>query len=301
MKANLLTVCALFLAGFFVSAQGATATQTLELVKEEVSVRDRSLATTCMGKGRPTALLEAGFGDDAGIWMDVQLDIAAFTRVCAYSRAGLGGSDAVTEHRTIQDIVNDLDALLMNSPVAGPFVLVGHSIGGLIVNMYVHQKPEQVAGMVFVDSSHPDQQAGFQSVRPPKLNAAWTTFDASGTSPENWDITAATTQGETVYVEPGSLEDLPVVVLTADTNLVNKEQVTWIKENVWSGFNEDMLLAENRVWAGLQKQYAALSNNSRHVTVEGSTHYIYIDNPEVVIDAVRRVVEAIRTGAPLER
>ena len=62
--------------------------------------------------------------------------------------------------------MNDLDALLINSPVEGPFVLVGHSIGGLIVNMYAHQKSEQVVGMVLVDSSHPDQQAGFQSVRP---------------------------------------------------------------------------------------------------------------------------------------
>ncbi len=132
------------------------------------------------------------------------------------------------------------------------------------------------------------------------MNAALTAFEASNASPENWDITAATTQGETVYAAPGSLGDLPVVVLTADTDLVDEGEVAWVKENVWSGYDEDIALAVSRVRAGLQEQYAALSSNSRHVTVEGSTHYIQLDNPEVVIAAVRQVVEAVRTGTPLE-
>lgn len=301
MKASLLTICALCFAASAVSAQEVATAPTLELAKEKVDVGDRDLSVTCMGRGSPTVMLEAGFGDDAAVWMKVQLGAAAVSRVCAYSRAGPGESDAVTERRTIQDVVNDLNALLMSSPVEGPFVLVGHSIGGLIVNMYAHQKPEQVVGMVLVDSSHPDQQAGFQSVRPPELNAAWAVFDASNASPENWDATAGTMQGETVYAAPGSLGNLPVVVLTADTDLVNEQEVAWVRENVWSGFNEDIALAEGQVWAALQEQYATLSNNSRHLTVEGSTHYIYIDNPEVVVDAVRQVVEAFRTGAPLEQ
>ncbi len=166
MKAILLTLCVLCFVASAVSAQEVTTAPTLELVKENVEVGDRSLAVTCMGNGSPTITLEAGFGDDAGVWMDVQLGVAAFTRVCAYSRAGLGGSDAVTERRTIQDVVNDLDSLIVNGSFEGPFVLVGHSIGGLIVNMYTHQKPEQVVGMVLVDSSHPNQKLEFQSVRP---------------------------------------------------------------------------------------------------------------------------------------
>lgn len=147
MKASLLTVCALCFVASAVSAQKVATAPALELVKEKVDAGDRDLSVTCMGEGSPTVILEAGLGDDAGVWMDVQLDIAAFSRVCAYSRAGLGESDAVTERRTIQDVVNDLNTSLMNSPVEGPFVLVGHSIGGLIVNMYAHQKPKQVVGM----------------------------------------------------------------------------------------------------------------------------------------------------------
>ena len=88
MKANLLTVCAPCFVASAVSAQEVTTASTLELVKENVEVGDRSLAITCMGNGSPTVMLEAGFGDDAGVWLDVQLGAAAFTRVCAYSWAG---------------------------------------------------------------------------------------------------------------------------------------------------------------------------------------------------------------------
>ena len=266
---------------------------------EQINVGNRNLAVTCRGEGQPTVVLESGLGDDGGVWANIELQpkIAAFSKVCAYSRAGLGESDPAPGQRTVQDVVDDLAALLADSSMDGPFVLVGHSIGGLIVNMYAHQHPQQIAGLVFVDSSHPNQGREFRKVRPEALNDA---FDTHNTSLENWDLLEAVKQGETEYMQSGSLGDKLVVVLTADTSLVDQETIDWTKENIWAGYNEDIYRAEKEVWKGLQEQYAGLSSNIRHTEIRGSSHYIQLDNPEVVVEAVRQVVEAVRTGKPLE-
>ena len=265
---------------------------------KQVKVGNRKLAVTCMGEGQPTVVLESGLGDDASIWADLQPEIATFTRVCAYSRAGLGESDPAPGQRIVQNVVDDLEALLADSSMKSPFVLVGHSIGGLVVNMYAHQRPRQVAGLVFVDSSHSNQEEEFRKVFPTALNEA---FDLHETPPENWDSLAARKQGETKYMQPGSLANKPIVVLTADTSLLDQETIDWTKENIWAGYNEDIDRAGTEVWKGLQKQYAELSSHTRHTVVRGSLHYIQRDKPEAVVEAVRQVVEAIRTGNPLSQ
>lgn len=107
------------------------------------------------------------------------------------------------------------------------------------------------------------------------------------------------TDGETNYLDPGSLGDKPVVVLTADTTLLAVEDINWVKANIWPKHNEDVARAENRVWKDLQEQYGELSSDSRHEVVKGSSHYVQFDYPEVVVEAIRQVVEAVRTGKPL--
>ncbi len=265
---------------------------------KQVSVGNRNLAVACLGDGQPTVVLESGFGDDAGAWTSPELQpkIATFSKVCAYSRAGLGESDPAPGQRTVQDVVNDLAALLADSSMDGPFVLVGHSIGGLLINMYAHQRPHRAAGLVFVDSSHPNQGGEFRKALPTALNDA---FDLHGTPPENLDSLEARKQGETDDMRSGSLGNEPAVVLTADTTLVDRAAIDWTKENIWVGYNEDVDRAEKTVWKGLQEQYAGLSNNARRTEVRGSSHYIQHHNPGVVVEAIRQVVEAVRTGEPL--
>ncbi len=269
-----------------------------EKIVQQVSMGNRNLSVTCMGEGQPTVVLESGLGDDAGIWANTELQpkIAAFSKVCAYSRAGLGESDPAPGQRTVQDVIDDLEALLADSSMKGPFVLIGHSIGGLIVNMYAHQHPQQVAGLILVDSSHPNQEGELRKVLPRALNDA---FDKHKW-PENWDFLAAGNQGETEYIQPGSLTDKPVVVLTADTSLLDQEDIDWTKENIWAGYNEDVARVEKEMWKGLQAQYTELSSNTRRTEIRGSSHYIQLDNPEVVVEAIRQVVEAVRTGQLLQ-
>ena len=100
-------------------------------------------------------VLESALGGSSLSWALVRSDVAKFTCACSYDRAGIGWSDADPMPRTAQRIVNELHTLLTNARTKGPYVLVGHSFGGLAVRLYAAQYPEEVVGMVLVDPTHP--------------------------------------------------------------------------------------------------------------------------------------------------
>ena len=124
-----------------------------------VDIGGRSLNIDCAGSGSPAVILESGGGGYGGYgWRMVQAEVAKFTTVCWYDRAGEGWSDPAPTARSSATIVHDLQELLQHAPVAGPYVLVGHSIGGEYVRIFTAKFPAEVAGVVLVDSSHPDQR-----------------------------------------------------------------------------------------------------------------------------------------------
>ncbi len=124
-----------------------------------VDVGGRSLNIDCAGSGSPAVILESGGGGYGGYgWREVQAGVAKFTTVCWYDRAGEGWSDPAPTARNSATIIHDLHELLQRAPVAGPYVLVGHSIGGEYVRVFTAQYPAEVAGVVLVDSTHPDQR-----------------------------------------------------------------------------------------------------------------------------------------------
>ena len=124
-----------------------------------VDVGGRSLNINCAGSGSPAVILESGGGGYGGYgWRNVQAEVAKFTTVCWYDRAGEGWSDPAPTARSSATIIHDLQELLQRAPVAGPYVLVGHSIGGEYVRIFTSKFPSEVAGVVLVDSSHPDQR-----------------------------------------------------------------------------------------------------------------------------------------------
>src|ERR671917_1180767 len=124
---------------------------------EMVDVGTHSLHINCFGEGSPTVILEAASGGMSAHWVRVQQQLAKTTRVCAYDRAGLGWSEPGPEPRDARQVSGELQALLEGAGIEGPYVLVGHSYGGLYARMYAARYSEEVAGVVLVDSSHPEQ------------------------------------------------------------------------------------------------------------------------------------------------
>src|SRR5215212_2317362 len=124
---------------------------------EMVNVNGRLMHINCMGEGGPTVILEAANLGMSAHWVRVQQQLAKSTRVCAYDRAGMGWSEPSPEPRDAKQISSELHALLKSAGTEGPYVLVGHSYGGLYARMYAARYPKQVAGVVLVDSSHPEQ------------------------------------------------------------------------------------------------------------------------------------------------
>lgn len=127
-----------------------------------VDIGGYRLHINCTGNsenGKPTVVLEAGLGGSSLDWSLVQPEVAKFSRVCSYDRGGHGWSDESPHPRTSKYIVQELHELLLQTGEVGPFVLVGHSFGGINVRLFANAYPEQVAGIVLVDSSHEDQNS----------------------------------------------------------------------------------------------------------------------------------------------
>jgi len=122
-----------------------------------VDVGGYKMHINCTGQGSPTVVLAAGTADFSTTWVYVQPEVAKLTRVCAYDRAGLGWSEASPLPRTAGTTVAELHALLVNAKIPSPYVLVGHSLGGLHMRLYAHNYPDEVVGLILVDSLHEDQ------------------------------------------------------------------------------------------------------------------------------------------------
>src|SRR5215213_3235164 len=157
----------------FTQAQTATPAAPGALV----DIGDRSLFLSCSGTGNPTVILESGLNDTAAVWSAVQGEVARTTRVCSYDRANVpgGASDpsdpmaSTPRLRPASDLVADLHALLAAGAVPGPYVLVGHSVGGLLVRLYAATYPEEVVGVVLVDATHEDNWVRLEEEIGPEL------------------------------------------------------------------------------------------------------------------------------------
>ena len=266
------------------------------------------------GKQAPTVILDAGLGDTYTSWRKVQPQIAQFARVCSYDRAGLGYSDSSPRPRTSRDFAEELHTLLHNAGIHGPLILVGHSLGGYNVRLYASLYRSEVAGMVLVDSSHPEQQKRL----PPTLNdidAGWIREQEFlefvmpfgiprllGFCGSDAEVRAAECNFRNVHesiaelkaisqsaaqtATTGSLGDMPLAVLSSDPNTPQPD------------IPEDLVEPTNNAWQQMQKELAQLSTHSTHVIAKNSGHYIQLDRPDLVIEAVRSVVDHARQSPP---
>ncbi len=264
----------------------------------------RKMYLMCRGEGSPTVILEAGAGNDADTWDAVGLPpfseqtavlpgVAAFTRVCAYDRPGTlldferrSRSDSVPMPRTAGDVVADLHTLLTAAAIPGPYVLAGHSFGGLVARLYAATYSDEVVGLVLVDAVNEDYYAAMRAALTPEQWA-----EAAGLGEQvpqeladypdrerlDPDASAAEMR-EAAAASP--LLPLPLVVLTHG--------------RPWDWPAGYPVAALEGVWLPLQENLVALAPDGRLIVAEQSGHFIPGDQPDLVIDVIRQVVEAVR-------
>jgi pimeloyl-ACP methyl ester carboxylesterase len=264
----------------------------------------------CTGNGSPTVILDSGLGDTFLSWRKVQPQISQFVRVCSYDRAGLGYSDPSPRPRTSKVIAEELHALLQAAGVSPPYVLVGHSLGGYNVRLYQSLYPKEIVGIVLVDASHPDQENRF----PPELKNMEGTWQREAeflayatpfgltrllgfceddprdraaecnfhSSHEAFAELKAFPQSAREAAATGTLGDLPLIVLSHDPDKPSSE------------LSPDVAKPTNEAWEKMQEELARLSTRGTQMVAKNSAHYIQNDRPDLVIDAVHRVVEQAR-------
>jgi pimeloyl-ACP methyl ester carboxylesterase len=223
------------------------------------------------GSGAPPVIFESGLGDSLSSWDKVAPVIAQETTVLVYDRPGLGHSARAATPRDGEHVVEELRALLAERGMKPPYVLVGYSLGGLYMQLFARRHPAEVAGLVLVDSTHPRQFEGAGSAdKRPLWMRAVLGFALTGTAKAEFDA-IETTGSEVVAAPP--LAGKPVAILAARTPSTNSEL--------------DRDIAEKR--ADLARLYAG----SEWQEVD-SGHAIQKEKPEIVIEAIRKVLEASR-------
>ncbi len=286
-----------------------------------VDIGGTQLHLVCQGSGSTTVILEAALGDNSTEWAWVQPQVAQFARVCAYDRAGMGWSAASRTPRDSATIASELKTLLTQAGVTGPYVMVGHSIGGLYVREFAAQYPNDVVGVVLVDSSHEDQFTrmpqdflpvfdferqmyalcstispfggqrllfGENPALPADLRAAAAALQHRGSycagSLAEFDGIAATAAQ---VQQSGSLGDRPLVVVTAGIGMAATESLP-------PGVTRDALQRADLVWNELQTELLGLSTKSTQIIADQSSHYVPLMQPDLVVQAIRRVADGLQ-------
>ena len=306
LGASLATLLGLMLVGYIYEPIAETVdARTYPPPGQLVDVGGYRLHINCTGTGSPIVVIDAGLGDWSTGWGFVQPEVAKTTRVCTYDRAGWAWSDAGPLPRDAAQFAKELHTLLKNANIPGPYVMVGHSLGGLTIRVFVHDYSSEVVGVVLIDSMTPQQftqsptdvqpqldtqsrpfnplvllgrfgivrllakPLGILPAAPPNADA----YYAMGVRPQNIQALLDDSQGMPAAGAQASavksFGDLPLIVLTARLNDIPG-------------------------WPAWQTELLQLSSNSQQLFAENSGHNIEFDQPDAAVAAIIQMVEQVR-------
>ena len=265
------------------------------------------------GEGRPTVVFESGLDFSGHMsWYKVQEEVSKFATTISYDRAGILRSEKSTKPRTCENMTDELHTLLEKIEVKKPYVLVVHSLGGLLARCYAKKYANTLSGIVFVDASHPDQiERAPESIKAKMKSAA---------VPANWAILLSFHTGLTRLTMNSMLDkllkdekdkknlkaEINAYLIESNTGAIEEakmlEQMTKSSKGVSFGNIPLTVLSANHkdakgderiffeFFSKLQKEHLTLSTKSKQIFVK-SGHFIQLEKPEVVIDAIRKILE----------
>lgn len=286
----------------------------------------RRLNLYCIGHGTPTVVFDSGLGDGTKAWGLVQPAIARRTRACSYDRAGLGFSDPARKPGTSANAVDDLHRLLAAAGIEPPYVMVGHSLGGMNVKLYAETYPADIAGLVLVDPSHEGLGKQFWTLDP-AYQAQYAPYIASlqpCLAATGEQLAAGSPLADTCVGAAGPRYSPAINVAEAARGRQAGRRNAWIseQENIWfasadqlraayrnlgdiplivltkepvapvPGETQAMRNAKNRVWIDLHDAIARMSSRGTRWTIAETGHYIQLDQPGAVDGAIFDVLRA---------
>jgi pimeloyl-ACP methyl ester carboxylesterase len=307
-----------------------------------VDVGGHKMHIYCTGEGGPAVILEAGAGAFSLDWNLVQTQVAQFTKVCSYDRAGHAWSELGPRPRTKKQAVYDLHRLLLKTGVPPPYVLVGHSLGGMLVRVYANQYPDEVAGLVLVDTAPEnslqflngkwvrefesargrpvppvkeqleesdrslvkEELEGYRQFRewlgPPKIEPPFTKLPPHLQELRLWAMSLP--ESNVTDYDPFMAEEL--VILFADRLRrefpLGDKPVVILRRKEQTGLTKEDDVKRDQERIENTQSFLLLSRNSQLVVAEKSGHEIHLDQPELVVNAIRAAVEAVKKGAGLK-
>ncbi|MGE7129472.1 alpha/beta fold hydrolase [Lysinibacillus xylanilyticus] len=232
-----------------------------------VPINDFKLYAKLIGEknGKPTVVMDAGYGDYSKGWISIVSDVSAFTEVLVYDRAGLGKSEKSSNPRTSREMVKEMKELLTKLEIAPPYIVVGHSFGGVNARLYASEYPNDIAGLLLVDSTTEDYQERFLPTMRREFQEAYKKqFIHEGNYKEFKESLKQLKDNQIKL-------NIPLIVLSAG----NKHHYT--KES-------------QELWNKMQKEILQISTQSEFIIVENSAHYIQNDAPSVVVEAINKLL-----------
>jgi pimeloyl-ACP methyl ester carboxylesterase len=284
-----------------------------------IDVGGYNLHINCTGQGSPTVILEAGQGDYSLTWAYVQPEVAKTNRVCSYDRAGYGWSEPSPRPRTANAEMKELHTLLVNADIQGPYVLVGHSLGGMLVRVYAHNYPDEVVGIVLVDSYHEERpirnpevtkltqdatkqfrmfsflsSTGIMALMPQSIPNRGFPADAYA---QYQAITVTTEYFDEFIAEITAVPESAAEVRALHMTSFGSLPITVLSAGRWDTIPSLSDVENQQIWEDFQVQQSelvTLSSASKQIIAEQSGHNIQFDQPDLVIDAVREIVETMQ-------
>ncbi len=299
---------------------GVNAQESVPPPGEVYRVGGHEMHLNCTGEGDTTVILEAGVGGYSLNWFVAQPMIAEFTRVCSYDRLGYGWSSNLIGEFDLEAAAQNLHRLLSAAEVAPPYVLVAHSFGGPVSRSFQQQYPDDVTGLVLLDTVHPQMAEDISFYRPAlvaqldslRAFATMMRFRSVFTDDPLFDppeeipsyISDAyneqmlrreffdTSEAEALYITDGlpdanlptSVGNIPVIVVTHD--------IARVDGFLGAPLTREQARQAEAIWQTLQRDLATLSPQGRLVVAEGSSHAIQFDDPELIAALVKEVIES---------